>query len=78
MYSTLYNIYWHIRAARNLSIKRKYYRLAAGEKKRLVLAGVDREELRLLCRHLANPCNRFSERSLIAYKEHLQKMKFSV
>jgi hypothetical protein len=78
MYSTLYNIYWHIRASRNPSTKRKYYRYAADEKKRLVLAGVDREELRLLCRHLANPRNRFSERTLIVYKEHLQKMKFSV
>jgi hypothetical protein len=43
--------------------------LAAGEKKRLVLAGVDREELRLLCRHLANPRNRFSEKNLLIYKK---------
>lgn len=71
MFSPLMNIYWHIRAARKPSIRRKYYRLAAVEKKRLIDSGVDCEELRLLCRHLANPRNRFAARSLEAYRKTL-------
>jgi len=45
---------------RNSARKRKYYRLIADEKKRLLLSGVDPEELRLFCRHLANPHNAFA------------------
>ncbi|SEN36057.1 hypothetical protein SAMN05216325_11517 [Nitrosomonas marina] len=52
MFSKITNLYWHIRYNRNSSIKRRYYRYVAAEKKRLLEAGVDPEELRLLCRAL--------------------------
>ncbi|SDZ04220.1 hypothetical protein SAMN05421754_10472 [Nitrosomonas sp. Nm58] len=64
LFSILYNYYWFIRLTRNASVQRKYYRLVSKEKKRLIDSGVDREELRLLCRYLANPRNRFAERNL--------------
>jgi hypothetical protein len=50
MFSNLFNHYWFIRYARHTSAKRRYYRHAEKEKKRLLEAGVDPEELRLLCR----------------------------
>ncbi|MCP5244429.1 MAG: hypothetical protein H6937_00050 [Burkholderiales bacterium] len=58
MFSKLYNHYWFIRYARNSSAKRRYYRYVEKEKKRLLVAGIDPEELRLLCRHLDNLRNR--------------------
>lgn len=70
MYSRLHNLYWCIRWYRNSSTKRKYYRYVAKEKKRLIESGVDREEIRLLCRHLANPKNRVSENRLITYRKN--------
>ena len=57
---------------RNSARKRKYYRLIADEKKRLLLSGVDPEELRLLCRYLANPLNEFARINLANYQERLQ------
>ncbi len=66
-FSKLRNIYWSIRYARYATAKRRYYRHAAKEKKRLLEAGVDPEELRLLCRHLANLRNRHAEKRLEAY-----------
>lgn len=77
MFSKLYNYYWFIRSARDLSERRRHYRYAAIEKKRLIESGVDCEELRLLCRHLANPRNRFAERSLIAYRDNQKKSNTS-
>lgn len=73
MFSRLFNLYWHIRYYRDASIKRRYYRYVAVEKKRLIESGVDLEELRLLCRHLANPCNRFAARDLEAYRKKLKE-----
>jgi hypothetical protein len=68
MFSKLYNYYWFIRLTRNASVQRKYYRLVSKEKKRLIDSGVDEEEIRLLCRHLANLRNPLAEKRLEAYR----------
>lgn len=72
MFSTLNNLYWFIRYTRSKSVKRKYYRLVTKEKKRLLEAGVDKEELRLLCRHLSNLKNEQAENRLEAYRKTLK------
>lgn len=57
-FSTLKNLYWNLRFSRSWqkSRRRYWYRRIASEKKRLLEAGVvELEQLRLLCRHLANP-----------------------
>lgn len=72
-FSKLQNIYWFIRYQRRKNLKRKYYRQAAAEKKRLLEAGVDPEELRLLCRTLARQLNPHAERRLKAYRENMTK-----
>lgn len=68
-FSKLRNIYWFIRYARHASAKRRYYRHAAKEKKRLLAAGVDPEELRLLCRALSNRLNHHAEKRLENYRK---------
>jgi hypothetical protein len=57
------NHYWYLRAVRkfNSAKLRKYYRLIEKEKKRLHETGVDKEVVRLLCRHIVNPRNPFAE-----------------
>lgn len=70
MFSRLRNLYWFIRYTRNASVKRRYYRYVSKEKKRLLEAGVDSEELWLLCRSLSSPSNRHAERRLKAYKDN--------
>lgn len=72
MYKTLTNLYWFIRYTRINTVKRKYYRQVAKEKKRLLKAGVDKEELRLLCRYLSNLKNERAENRLIAYRKARQ------
>lgn len=69
MFSKLNNLYWFIRYTRNKSVKRKYYRYVAKEKKRLVESGVDKEELRLLCRSLSNRLNSHAERRFAQYRK---------
>ena len=69
MFSKLNNLYWHIRYNRNKSIKRRYYRYVAAEKKRLIEAGIDKEEFRLMCHTLANRLNHHAERRLETYKK---------
>jgi len=71
-FSTLNNLYWHIRYNRNKSIKRRYYRYAADEKKRLIDSGVDAEELRLYCRALSGRLNHPAEKRLAAYRKNLK------
>ncbi|MER2514433.1 MAG: hypothetical protein ABTQ25_18795 [Nitrosomonas ureae] len=67
-FSKLNNLYWQIRHySRNKSAKRKYYRYAAVEKKRLVDSGVDKEELRLYCRVLSSRLNSHAQRNLDNY-----------
>ncbi|MDR4513159.1 MAG: hypothetical protein R3E38_00530 [Nitrosomonas sp.] len=70
MFSKLYNLYWHIRYTRNRNTKRRYYRYVAVEKKRLLEAGADPEEVRLLCRALSARLNRHAERRLAAYRKN--------
>lgn len=66
-FSKLQNIYWFIRYQRKKNLKRKYYRRAAAEKKRLLEAGVDPEELRLFCRALSGRLNFHAEKHLANY-----------
>lgn len=73
MFPKLNNLYWFfIRYTRNKSVKRRYYRYVAAEKKRLIESGVDSEELRLYCRHLSNLRNERAENRLIAYRKTLK------
>lgn len=67
-FSRLQNLYWFIRHHRKKNIKRRYYRYVAAEKKRLLDAGVDAEELRLFCRTLARRLNRHAEKRLETYR----------
>ena len=67
-FSKLQNLYWFIRDHRNKNIKRRYYRYVAAEKKRLLEAGVDPEELRLLCRALVKQHCEHAERRLKIYR----------
>ena len=76
-FSKLYNFYWQIRYTRNRTVKRKYYRYAAAEKKRLIESGVDVEEIRLLCRHLSNLKNEQAEIRLEAYRKTLKSCQSS-
>jgi hypothetical protein len=49
-------------------MRRRYYRKINIEKKRLFLLGVDQEEIRLLCRYLANTRNKHAEMRFLAYR----------
>ena len=77
MYSTLTNLYWFIRYTRIKSVKRKYYRRVTKEKKRLIQSGVDKEELRLLCRYLSNLKNERAGDRLEAYRRTLKALPIS-
>jgi hypothetical protein len=48
------------------------YRLIEEEKKRLQEAGVDFEEIRLLCRYLSNLVNRDAETRYLAYSAQMR------
>lgn len=76
-FSKLQNIYWRIRFQRRKNLKRKYYRYAAAEKKRLIEAGVDKEELRLFCRSLAKQHCEHAERRLKAYQSKVTQSPIS-
>lgn len=71
----LCNLYWQLRyrRSRDLAARRRFYRYIEKEKRRLESdVGVDPEELRLLCRWLANPGNRHAERAWRAYVGQLR------
>lgn len=70
MFFELRHLYWRLRFVRRISeaARRKAYRKIEGEKKRLLLAGVDAEELRLVCRFLSNPANEKALGRLEAYR----------
>lgn len=72
-FSKLMNMYWHLRYTRNKSTKRNHYRYIAMEKKRLLEAGVDPEELRLFCRSLARQWNIHAEKRLAAYRKQMSE-----
>ena len=72
---TIRQHYWHLRFARGFDHARirKQYRLIEKEKKRLHEAGVDRELVRLFCRHMANIRNPGAERRFwLAHQKSLQ------
>jgi hypothetical protein len=60
--------YWQIRACRFSACRRRWYRAAARQKKRLLDAGADPEAVRLYCRFLANPS---SEDRLVRLGQYL-------
>jgi hypothetical protein len=66
----LANLYWMLRYYRKWdgAKRRKYYRLIAVEKKRLIESGVDAELVRLACRSLANLRNQNAEARYLLYK----------
>ena len=78
MFGKLTNLYWFIRYySRNKTKKRKYYRYAAKEKQRLIESGVDKEEVRLVCRMLSNRRNIYAEKRLEAYRKKQPKNPIS-
>jgi hypothetical protein len=52
--------------------RRRYYRKIFFEKKRLILQGVDHEEIRLLCRYLANLKNNAAKDRFLAYQAQMR------
>lgn len=70
----LRNLYWFLRYRRkyDTAARMRYYRKIQAEKKRLHEAGVDQEELRLLCRYLANTKNKNAESR---WKAHAMQLK---
>jgi len=73
--ANLRNLYWFLRYKRafDQAGRRRYYRLIEKEKRRLIEdVGVDQEEVRLLCRHLANLKNRNAEQRWQAYAAQLR------
>jgi hypothetical protein len=72
--STLCNLYWQLRARRSFDLakRRRFYRYISDEKKRLFLEGVEKEEIRLLCRYLANPTNKHAELAFSAYAAQMR------
>ena len=73
MFGKLHNLYWFIRYnRRNKPVKRRYYRYVSKEKKRLLELGADAEEIRLLCRHLANPRQKKTVIRLEAYRKAMK------
>ena len=68
--------YWDLRMRRvwKEAKRRKLYRRIAKEKRRLeVEVGIERERIRLLCRCLVNPRNRYAEERYEAYCEKLER-----
>jgi hypothetical protein len=73
--ASIRNYYWHLRYARGFHVApiRKLYRRIAAEKKRLDERGVDRELVRLLCRHMVNPRNQLAEGRF--WKRHFETLQ---
>lgn len=78
MFSELRNLYWWLRLVRgwDLAAQRRYYRKIEGEKKRLRGVGVQDEEIRLVCRYLANPLNTRALERLQAYRRGRKASSF--
>lgn len=70
----LCNHYWQLRSVRKYDQagRRRWYRKIEDEKKRLLSAGVDAEEIRLFCRWMANPQNQGAEMRWQAYAKQLK------
>lgn len=52
---------------RSQAARRRYYRRILDEKNRLFSAGIDKREVLLLCRHLANPGDIHAKSAFLAY-----------
>ena len=75
-YAMLRHLYHDLRLNRgwNEARRRKIYRQIEKEKRRLIdEIGADREEVRLLCRHLVNPQNSHAERRMKAYRAERER-----
>lgn len=72
--TTLLHLYWTRRNLRSWDNAGRVsiYRKIQKEKRRLEEVGVDQEEIRLLCRHLANPQNKHSR---IRYETYAKQLK---
>jgi len=70
----LRNLYYIRRTQRafDQAGRRKIYRKIAQEKRQLLEAGVDQEEVRLLCRYLSNTANRHAEMRWRSYAAQLK------
>jgi hypothetical protein len=70
----LKNMYWHLRASRpwDTALRRRWYRIIQGEKKRLLLAGVPYIELHLVTRVLCDPRNNNYQMRLANYQKQLR------
>lgn len=67
--ANLRNLYWQLRQLGRVERhRRRIYRHIEAEKKRLEALFFDPEEIRLLCRHLANPRRKRAESTYFAYK----------
>jgi hypothetical protein len=66
--------YWQLRHVRkwNAAAVRRHYRRIFAEKQRLREKKIDPEEIRLLCRHLANPAKIHAETAWKAYTAQLR------
>jgi len=73
----LRNLYWMLRYKRvwDAASRRRYYRKIEKEKRRLIEeVGADREEVRLLCRYLANLKNQNAE---LRWKSYVAQMQLA-
>lgn len=68
--AALRHCYWHIRMSRSDASRRRWYRRAAKEKRRLAALGFDAELVRLYCLHL---CNLRSDRRFQRYQAYAIK-----
>ena len=70
----LCNLYYRLRLEGRVGCgpRRYWYRQIEKEKARLLLAGLDGEEVRLICRWLANPANSRAERAWRGYSAQLR------
>lgn len=76
-FSEINNLYWFVRNLRphESARQRALYRRIADEKKRLIESGVDAEELRLYCRMMANPRNRFAA---LRWRVYVSQMRLDI
>lgn len=75
--SKLCNLYYIRRTQRAFDTagRMRVYRQISAEKKRLEELGVDQEEVRLLCRYLANTSNRHAENR---WRSYAAQMRFNL
>lgn len=74
MVSELKNLYWQLRSLRkhHKTERRLLYRRIKATREKIILQGADEEEIRLLCRYLANMRNKHGERAYLAYRAQLK------